>query len=273
MKYLLTFPLLLLTIIAGAQSPNAKFRKVNGKVTDANNHPCVKCAVLIYGSGVSPTTDNAGKFSFNFPNNRTVVISVDNRKDPVYLIKVNPRDTFMNIKLNAKARAVSTKNLAEWKKNESHNSSQFEDIYRTEAYYSFTHQSDTYQNSIPIGEPVPNSQPVPTEEVDLNHIYTAVETAPSFKNGDKGLAEYLAANLKYPERDKANNVQGRVILMMVVERDGSLTDIKVVRGISTDCDNEAVRLLKNSPKWTPGMMNGRAVRSTYSIPIRFDLKE
>lgn len=102
---------------------------------------------------------------------------------------------------------------------------------------------------------------------DPNLIYTSVEKVPKFPGGMEGFASYIKKNLKWPE--KPREVEGRVILTFVVEKDGSLTGIKVVRSIAPELDAEAVRLLKASPRWTPGIRDGKAVRVQYAVPIQF----
>jgi len=119
---------------------------------------------------------------------------------------------------------------------------------------------------IPIDGPVGNGDKV--TEADPNQIFTAVENEPSFK-GDFGA--YLSKHINYPAVDKENNVQGRVILTFVVEKDGSITDVKVLRSPDESLGDEATRVLKASPKWTPGIQNGRPVRVQYTIPVSFTL--
>jgi len=126
---------------------------------------------------------------------------------------------------------------------------------------------------IRIEEPVGNADVKQVVEENTNQIFTAVEKSPSFPGGEGAFGKYLGKNIKYPAVARENNVQGRVILTFVVERDGSLTDIKVVRGIGSGCDEEAIRVLKASPKWTPGIQNCRPVRVQYSIPVNFALAE
>ncbi|MBK0379841.1 energy transducer TonB [Mucilaginibacter segetis] len=126
---------------------------------------------------------------------------------------------------------------------------------------------------IRIDEPVGNSDIKQVVEADPNKIFTAVEKQPSFPGGDAGFYKYLGKAIRYPAIARENNVQGRVILQFVVERDGSLTDIKVIRGIGSGCDEEAVRALKNSPRWSPGIQNGRPVRVQYSVPVSFSLSD
>ncbi len=125
---------------------------------------------------------------------------------------------------------------------------------------------------IKIDEPVGNSDVKQVTEEDPNRIFTAVEKEPNFPGGEAAFASYLGKNIHYPAIAKENNVQGKVFLSFVVERDGSLTDIRVVRGIGSGCDDEAVRVLKASPKWRPGIQNGRPVRVAYTIPISFTLQ-
>ncbi|MES2268038.1 MAG: TonB family protein [Bacteroidota bacterium] len=127
--------------------------------------------------------------------------------------------------------------------------------------------------AITIDEPVGNSDVKQVVEENPNQIFTAVEQSPSFPGGDAKFYAYLGNNIKYPSIARENNVTGRVICTFVVERDGSLTDIKVVRGIGSGCDEEAIRVLKKSPKWKPGIQNGRPVRVQYSIPVNFTLAQ
>ena len=124
---------------------------------------------------------------------------------------------------------------------------------------------------IRIDEPVGNSDVKQVVEENPNQIFTAVEQAPSFPGGDGAFGKYLGKNIHYPAIARENNVQGRVVLTFVVERDGSLTDIKVLRSLGSGTDEEAVRVLKASPKWKPGIQNGRPVRVQYSIPVNFTL--
>ncbi|MDF2433068.1 MAG: periplasmic protein TonB [Mucilaginibacter sp.] len=123
-----------------------------------------------------------------------------------------------------------------------------------------------------IDEPVGTSDQKVTEE-DPNKIFTAGEQQPEFPGGVEAFYKYLGKSIRYPAVARENGTQGRVIVSFVCERDGSLTDIKVVRGIGDGCDEEAVRVLRSSPHWKPGIQNGRPVRVAYSVPISFTLSE
>jgi protein TonB len=98
-----------------------------------------------------------------------------------------------------------------------------------------------------------------------------VEDPATFPGGIAAFYEYLKKNLNYPNQAKRMGIEGRVFVQFVVEKDGSLTDIHVVKGIGAGCDEEAVRVLKNSPKWKPGKQRGKAVRQKMIQNILFKL--
>lgn len=103
--------------------------------------------------------------------------------------------------------------------------------------------------------------------------FVSLESQPSFPGGMEKFYEYLRKTVKYPAMAQENNVQGKVFLSFVVEKDGRLTDIKVDRKLGSGTDEEAVRVLKASPKWVPGIQNGKPVRVKYNIPISFTLSQ
>lgn len=103
-------------------------------------------------------------------------------------------------------------------------------------------------------------------------IFTAVEEQPKFPGGDAELYKHISRNLRYPEMAAQNNIQGRVTVQFVVEKDGHVGEVKVARGKDPDLDKEAVRVVKTLPKFIPGKMNGQAVRVWYTLPINFKLK-
>lgn len=115
------------------------------------------------------------------------------------------------------------------------------------------------------------AQKIVVKPSDNNEIYTAVEHSAEFPGGTKTLHAFLEKNLNYPAIARKNDIEGRVYLQFVVEKDGSLSDIKVVRGLGGGCDEEAVRVIKSFPKWNPGMQSGKVVRQQYTMPIAFTL--
>ncbi|WP_026903608.1 energy transducer TonB [Pedobacter glucosidilyticus] len=104
-----------------------------------------------------------------------------------------------------------------------------------------------------------------------NEYLVSAEEMPEFPGGMTAWAKYLNRNLQYPAVARENEIQGRVTVSFVVERNGEITNIKVLRGIGAGCDEEAIRVIKKSPLWKPGKQNGKAVRVSYVIPIVFRL--
>ena len=105
------------------------------------------------------------------------------------------------------------------------------------------------------------------------NIYNAVEQVPEFPGGMPAMMEFLQTNIKYPKDAIKQNVGGRVMVMFVVETDGSLSNVRVARKVFPSLDAEAVRVVKAMPKWKPGKEKGRAVRVNFTMPIVFSLKK
>ncbi len=110
------------------------------------------------------------------------------------------------------------------------------------------------------------------EEEEAETIFQIVEETPSPQGGLQAFYQYLGKNLKYPSQARRMGIEGRVFLSFVVEKDGSLTDIKVMKGIGAGCDEESIRVMANAPKWNPGKQRGEPVRVRYSFPIVFKLE-
>lgn len=113
--------------------------------------------------------------------------------------------------------------------------------------------------------------PAPKPEV-ATKVFDVVEEMPSFPGGQGALMQYLASNIKYPVVAQENGVQGRVIVSFVVERDGSISDVKVARSVDPSLDREAQRVVKSMPRWSPGKQNGSTVRVKYTVPVVFRLQ-
>ena len=113
---------------------------------------------------------------------------------------------------------------------------------------------------------------VEEEEVVEAEIFTVVEEMPEFPGGMAKLAEYLAKNIKYPQLARESGIQGRVFINFVVENDGSVTNVKVMRSLGGGCDEEAMRVVKSMPKWKPGKQRGKPVRVSYNLPVNFKLQ-
>jgi TonB family protein len=102
-------------------------------------------------------------------------------------------------------------------------------------------------------------------------VFTKVDVVPEFSGGIELFYRFLARNVRYPAKARENDVQGRVIVQFIVERDGTLNDIKIAKGIGSGCDEEAKRVIELSSPWVPGSSNGKPVRVAYSVPISFTL--
>ena len=113
---------------------------------------------------------------------------------------------------------------------------------------------------------------VEEEEVEEEQIFQIVEEAASFPGAIGECMKWLGKNIKYPTISQENGVQGRVIVQFVINRDGSIVDAKVVRGVDPYLDKEALRVVNQMPKWSPGKQRGKAVRCQFTLPVQFRLQ-
>ena len=111
------------------------------------------------------------------------------------------------------------------------------------------------------------------DKTENDSIYQIVDEMPQYPGGEKVMMEYVAKNVKYPQEAKDKEIQGRVFVSFVVEKDGSVSTVKVLRGIGGGCDEEAVRVVSSMPKWKPGIKDGKPVRVSYMMPLNFKLTE
>lgn len=117
--------------------------------------------------------------------------------------------------------------------------------------------------------------PVEEEEevVDDNYVFVTVEKMPEFPGGEAALLKWIGEHINYPTIAAENGIQGRVACTFTVNTDGSVTDVQVVRPVDPNLDKEAIRVLKQLPKFKPGEQRGKAVRVKYSVPVRFRLQQ
>lgn len=116
------------------------------------------------------------------------------------------------------------------------------------------------------------AEPEPPKHEEENKVFDIVEQQPLFPGGPTALMKYLSENTKYPVVAQENGVQGRVTVQFVVEKDGSISDVHVLKGVDPSLDKEAVRVVKSMPRWTPGKQNGITVRVNYRVPVLFRLQ-
>lgn len=118
----------------------------------------------------------------------------------------------------------------------------------------------------------PEAKEAPADSTAKEEVFMVAEQMPEYPGGMKEMLKFLQDNLKYPENAMKNNVQGRVIVQFVVEKDGTPTEFKVLRSVDPDLDAEALRVLQTMPKWKPGMQRGEVVRVKYTVPVSFKLQ-
>ncbi len=123
------------------------------------------------------------------------------------------------------------------------------------------------QEAVVVKEPEPEVKPKEEE------IFVAVEQMAEFPGGQTALLKWLGQNIRYPEAAQQNDIQGRVVVKFVVEKDGSIGAASIVKSIDKDLDREALRVVKKMPKWQPGKNNGQPVRSYFNLPVTFKLQQ
>ena len=112
----------------------------------------------------------------------------------------------------------------------------------------------------------------PEEEIKEEDPFIHVEEMPRFPGGEVALFKYLGDNIKYPAMAKDAGINGKVYVTFVIEKDGSIGNVKILRGIGGGCDEEAIRILNGMPHWSPGKQRGKPVRVQYNLPINFILR-
>lgn len=110
------------------------------------------------------------------------------------------------------------------------------------------------------------------KEVATDKVLEKAEVMPEFPGGEQAMMDFVAKNVQYPQEARDKEISGRVLVGFIVEKDGSIGDVKVVKGIGGGCDEEAVRVVKAMPKWKPGMDKGKPVRVSYVMPFTFKLQ-
>ena len=111
----------------------------------------------------------------------------------------------------------------------------------------------------------------PVEDPEESRIHVVVERMPEFPGGEAAMNQFINRTIRYPVIAQENGIQGRVVVQFVVNTDGKIVDVEVVRGVEESLDREAIRVVKTMPPWTPGRQGGKAVRVKYTLPIRFRL--
>jgi TonB family protein len=135
----------------------------------------------------------------------------------------------------------------------------------------FINTKEFAKNGKKVADVVIKAKEVQKEETTPEGVFDVVENMPEFPGGMAEMMKFLATNVKYPEEAEKAGQQGRVILTFIVEKDGSISNVKVVKSVNEAIDAEAVRVVEMMPKWKPGKQRGREVRVKYTIPVSFRL--
>lgn len=104
-----------------------------------------------------------------------------------------------------------------------------------------------------------------------DEVFVVVEEQAEFPGGLDSMYAYIQKNLKYPEKAKAEGIEGRVFVSFIIEKDGSISNVKILRAIGGGCEEAVVEMIKNMPKWKPGKQRGKPVRFQFVLPIKFEL--
>lgn len=193
------------------------------------------------------------------------------KDEPKVQPKVEPRKEIPEVRQTQKftAPVIKKDNLV----NEKNQVKQMEDLDKKAAVGNVDQEGtqsrvdEAVRNDIAVNTP----PPAPKEEV-AHKVFDVVEEMPSFPGGNGALMSYLQSNVKYPIVAQENGVQGRVQIGFVVEPDGSISGVKVVRSVDPSLDKEAMRVVRSMPRWNPGKQNGQAVRVKYTVPVLFRLQ-
>jgi TonB family protein len=133
-----------------------------------------------------------------------------------------------------------------------------------------------YRDNLPNSTSVQKNKDVSSvttaQKDDNEKVYTYIDQMPSYPGGDEALYSFISNNIVYPEVAKRAGVEGKIYVQFVIDKDGSVTDVKTQKGIGAGCDEEAVRVVKLMPKWIPGKNNDEVVKTRISIPVVFSLK-
>ena len=249
-KYALVIPLAfgLLAMTTAKDEITAVVRQVtddtitvSGRVTSQAGKPLPSANVVIVGTNKGISTDAGGRFKLTaVPKTASIAVSF-----------VGFKTNFIPVESRAIINVVLSETSGE----------ELPTMGATAAYKGIKPNP-----AMPVRTP-------PSSETINGEVYRAVEEPPVFPTGIPGLMQYISHNLRYPAKAKANRIQGEVLVSFVVLPTGSIGSAKVVKGIGSGCDEEAVRVVKQMPKWIPGQQNGKPTGARYTLPIQFALEK
>lgn len=128
--------------------------------------------------------------------------------------------------------------------------------------------------SISFAQEVKSEEIITIEEEEIeNDVFVLVEQMPEFPGGQEAMFKFLSATIIYPKEARDNGIEGKVFVNFTIEKDGSINEVKVIRGVHPLLDEEAVRVVESFPKWKPGTQKGKTVRVSYNLPLNFVLNK
>ena len=187
------------------------------------------------------------------------------------VVKVEPEKVVEKVKSSVKFTAPVIKKDSEVKEEDEIKLDEVEKSNKAVGAFTVEGNDEVGGEVLKAKEEIAAPEP-PKQQVEENKVFDVVEQMPSFPGGMGALMSWLSQNIKYPVIAAENGVQGRVIVQFVVEKDGSITDVKVAKSVDPSLDKEAARVVSAMPKWTPGKQNGSAVRVKYTVPVTFKLQ-
>ena len=187
------------------------------------------------------------------------------------VVKVEPEKVVEKVKSSVKFTAPVIKKDSEVKEEDEIKLDEVEKSNKAVGAFTVEGNDEVGGEVLKAKEEIAAPEP-PKQQVEENKVFDVVEQMPSFPGGMGALMSWLNQNIKYPVIAAENGVQGRVIVQFVVEKDGSITDVKVAKSVDPSLDKEAARVVSAMPKWTPGKQNGSAVRVKYTVPVTFKLQ-
>ena len=242
----------------------------------------VKSMLIVFGTIAAILIASWAKVAIENAMPKKVAIETDvelsklaQKKEPAKVERKEPANAEMEQKVVEKGKSSVKFTAPEIKKDDEVKP---EDELKSQDELSKTNTAigsfDVKGNDEAAGEVLKAKEVIADEKPkeEETKVFDVVEQMPQFPGGNAALFEYLSKHIKYPVIAEENGIQGRVIVTFVVERDGSITDVKVVKSVDPSLDKEAQRVVKSMPRWIPGKQNGSAVRVKYTVPVTFRLQ-
>lgn len=186
------------------------------------------------------------------------------------VVKVEPEKIVEKVKSSVKFTAPVIKKDSEVKEEDEIKLDEVEKSNKAIGVFNVEGNDEVGGEVLKIKEDI--APPEPPKHEEETKVFDIVEQMPMYPGGPSAMMKFLSENIHYPVVAQENGVQGRVTVAFVVERDGSITDVHVARGVDPSLDKEAVRVVKSMPKWQPGKQNGSTVRVKYNVPVLFRLQ-